>query len=692
MLQHDLAPGSRVLLEAFAAHAAWPPAISVAEWAAAERVVSAESGSPHPGKWDNARVPYLVEVMETLSLSHPARDVVLRKSAQVGGSECGINLFGYIASSSPAPMLIVLPSIEESLKYNRVKLSPAIEATPSLRKSVAEQKSRDGHGSTTVHKRFRGGFCVVTGANSSKGLQMVSARVIIFEEVSEYPFDADGRGDPIDQAMARNKAWSASAKRFYCSTPGVLGMCRITDRWELSDQRRYYVPCPHCGGWQTLEFERMRGRDAQPFGAHFDCLGCGAEIGHQHKRAMVAQGRWVRAWGQADAADLADRPPPELIAADEIDAWAARGSGHREPGFSIWQAYSPFVSWDDTWRGYLESKGDPHKEKVFTQQTLGRAWEARGEAPDSLKLFARREAYSLGTVPSGGLFCTLGADVQHDRIEWAAWAWGIGKARWIVDRGIVSGDTGRLETYDPLRDVFAKKYPLASGYMADIEFSAIDTGDGTRTQAIYAFVRNLGNPRVMAIKGMPGNLAPALGTPSKQDVNFMGVRIRQGIRLWPVGTWGLKAAFYAGMRGTIEGPNATGQWPGGTVHLSEDLDESYIKQLVAETLVEKVTKKGAVVKEWYHNRSHPNEGLDCAIYAHAAAVHAGLDRMSADDWAKIASDRGVAPVVQADLESLWVQPLVPPAGNGVPAAAEPVRASGPAKQFIAPRRDWFKKR
>jgi phage terminase large subunit GpA-like protein len=47
---------------------------------------------------------------------------------------------------------------------------------------------------------------------------------------------------------------------------------------------------------------------------------------------------------------------------------------------------------------------------------------ALAEAPDWQRLYERREQWQLGTIPSGGLFLTAGADVQKDRIEVSVWA------------------------------------------------------------------------------------------------------------------------------------------------------------------------------------------------------------------------------------------------------------------------------
>ena len=90
-----IASGATVFAATFAAAIDPPPVLTVSEWAEKHRMVSAESGSPYPGKWHNELVPYGVEIMDCLSFSDPCRDVTFKKSHQVGGTEIGVNLFGY---------------------------------------------------------------------------------------------------------------------------------------------------------------------------------------------------------------------------------------------------------------------------------------------------------------------------------------------------------------------------------------------------------------------------------------------------------------------------------------------------------------------------------------------------------------------------------------------------------------------
>lgn len=635
------------------------PVVNVAEWAQAKRMVSAEE-SPRPGPWDNATVPYLVEPMECASLSHPARDVVVIGSAQTAKTQVGVNALGTVIDMTPCPVLVVLPTIEESRKYNRLKLEPALNATPVLRAKVVEQKSRDEKSSTTTFKRFAGGNIALTGANSASGLQMVSVRMLILEEVAGYPLDVDGRGDPVDLALARTKAFTEFRKVLWLSTTGIEGICRITAKYEESDQRRFYVPCPHCETFQVLHFQNLKWEGDLDSGVKvwFQCLAHGCIIDPQHKVGMVAKGIWLKAYAGDDA-------PSQAVEPQHIARHRSRSSGNRHPGFHIWQAYSPFVPWEDTVIEWLKAKDDAEKEKVFTQQALGIAWKEKGDAPDWEKLKAQLQARPRGVLPPGALILVMGVDVQGNRLEWDVWAFGIGKTRWHIDSGVLEGDTGDTgdqtgarTVWTGLDEVMRRTWVSHNGRPFGLEMTAIDAG--YNTQAVYDFVRRRG-PRVIAVKGMPGHMAPAIGTATKQDFNWKGEKIKGGVLLWPVGTWTLKSALYAAARKTLEGPGPDGQWRVGAVHLSADVvDDTWLKQFTAEQLITHQTRKGLEMS-WEVIQGRRNERLDTAIYAAAAVAHLGIDRFTPETWARLICERGSEPErAQADLFTAIISEFVPP--------------------------------
>jgi phage terminase large subunit GpA-like protein len=248
----DMADGAAAFVAALAASATPEAELTVSEWADRYRKVSAESGSPFPGDWKTDRVPYLRQPMDCLHPDHPARSVTCRWSAQTGKSEIGVNWFGFIVDRAPAPILTMLPSLDEAIKYNRVKLQPTIDASPKIRHRVRPENSRDELSSTSAFKRYQGGFNQIVTASSSKGLQMISVRYLIAEEVSEYLRDVDGRGSPLQQGRARQKAYGDSAKELIVSTPGLAGECLASENFELGDRRRFYVACPHCSTFHVL--------------------------------------------------------------------------------------------------------------------------------------------------------------------------------------------------------------------------------------------------------------------------------------------------------------------------------------------------------------------------------------------------------------------------------------------------------
>ena len=168
------------------------------------------------------------------------------KAAQVGATEAGNCWLGFIIHQAPGPMLAVQPTVELAKRNSRQRIDPLIEESPALRDKVKPARSRDA-GNTMLSKEFAGGILIMTGANSAVGLRSTPARYIFLDEVDAYPASADEEGDPVSLAEARSLTFSHRRKVFLASTPTIRGLSRIEREYEASDQRRYFVACPHCG-------------------------------------------------------------------------------------------------------------------------------------------------------------------------------------------------------------------------------------------------------------------------------------------------------------------------------------------------------------------------------------------------------------------------------------------------------------
>ena len=232
------------------------PLLTVSEWADTHRYLSPRA-SAEPGRYRTDRTPYMRAIMDALSPSHPARRIVVMKSAQVGFTESGNCWIGYVIHHAPGPMLAVQPTVELAKRFSRQRIEPLIAESPALRERVKPSRARDA-GNTVLSKEFPAGLLIITGANSAVGLRSMPARYLFLDEVDAYPPSADEEGDPVALAEARTRTFSWRSKVLLGSTPTIHGISRIEREYETSDQRRYFVPCPHCAHMQWLEFERLR--------------------------------------------------------------------------------------------------------------------------------------------------------------------------------------------------------------------------------------------------------------------------------------------------------------------------------------------------------------------------------------------------------------------------------------------------
>ncbi|ASS57927.1 terminase gpA endonuclease subunit [Rhizobium leguminosarum] len=636
--------------------------LTISEFSDRYRKVSAESGSPWPGDFRTDRVPYLREPQDCLHPDHPARRISCRWAAQLGKSTAIENWFCFVVDQSPGSMMIVLPTLEEATKFNRVKLHPTIEASPRIRHKVLPVSSRDEQGSTTAFKRYAGGFCQIVNAGSSKGLQMVSIKYLAMDEVTGYPKDVEGRGSPRDQARARQKMYGDLAKEWQGSTPGVAGECVISDDFEAGDQRHYYLPCPHCDTYQALTFDMMRGPDHdRP--THLRCLSCDEPILDGHKPDMMSRGHWI-------ARRVREFEPavPLAIPSSDIADWICAPCEGRcrdwQPSYHLWAAYAPREKLADIWQRWLDAQGDTTKMRTFCQQDLAEPYDPAGLTVDWEKIVeaVKLQVLPARVIPSWAALLVSAADVQGYGIKWAVYAIGPRDQYQLIDREVFAGAPDQSdEPWINLSDALGRTYPTESGNAEKgIDLSGVDSG--WATERVYRFCA--GRPNVYALDGREPIGLPWLGTPVKRDIKDRMKRVVAKALLYPVGLFDVKTAVTAAMANLVQGRGESAQWPRNTIHLPADLcDEEFAKELTGEKLVDAEEEARASItrrarrmvkpkagKKWMKIIGRKNDWFDATVYAYALGWHLqSKRRLNLDRWADLVRDLHGAPEEEKDL-------------------------------------------
>lgn len=513
--------------------------------------------------------------------------VVVMSSAQVGKTELVNNACGYYISQDPSPIMVLNPTLDMAETWSKDRLTPMMRDTPVLAGLVKAATSRDS-GNTLLHKSFPGGHITMAGANSPASLASRPIRIVIADEVDRYPASAGTEGDPVSLAIKRTTTfWNR--KIILVSTPTIKGGSRIETAWNKSDQRRYFVPCPHCQHEQVLTWSQIKWEALDPINAYYECENCRTRITNAHKAQMIRQGRWKA---------------------------TAQFTG--SAGFHLNELYSPWRTFGDVAKAFVDAKDDPQQLKTWVNTSLGETWsEQGGEQLGHEGLMARAEPYKPLTVPQNGLLLTAGVDVQNDRLVIVIRAWGRGEESWLVYWQELWGDPSTETPWLQLDELLSSTYTHESGTELKIDCTAIDSG--FLTSIVYNYVRSRSSRyKVIATKGMSTLGKPIIGKPTLQDVDYKGRLIKNGVQLWAIGTDTAKHLIYARLRMKQHGS--------GYYHFPIGIQEQYYLELTGEKLITSFNK-GFPKTEWMRLPGRRNEALDCEVYAMSAAYSCGIQQL-----------------------------------------------------------------
>jgi len=556
--------------------------MTVSQWADQNRILP--KASAEPGRWRTSRAPYLQGVMD--AVADPAiHTIVVVSSAQIGKTEAILNTIGYIIDRAPGPILYLMPTLEMSHALSKDRLAPMVADTPCLSGKVTDPKSKES-GNTLLHKIFPGGHITLAGANSPASLASRPVRYAFMDEVDRFPASAGSEGDPVTLAIARTRTfWDR--KILMTSTPTVKGLSRIETAYEGSDQRRYQVPCPHCGEFQVLTWSQVvfaekdeRGH-RDPAATTIACAHCGCALTEADRLRMIPQGRWV-----------------------------ATAPFNGVAGFHLWEIYSPWTSLADmTTRWRAAAREGQESIRVVVNTMLGESYEEAGEQTKPEGLISRVEDYGPA-VPAPACVLTAGVDVQKNRLEVVVNAWGQGRESWNMDYRVLHGDTSQPDLWAELDQYLQRAWPHESGNQLRILCTCIDSGDMTDT--VYKFTAPRARRFVFPVKGISTLGAPLVKLPSSSGGRKTLARKMDAL-LHTVNPDQAKRLIYSWLALT---PPRPGDSSPGFMHFPRARDAEYFGQLTAEKMVTRISK-GVSRREWVKTQPR-NEVLDCTVYALAA--------------------------------------------------------------------------
>ena len=545
-----------------------PPKLSLVEWCEANITLSPAT-SAISGPYRVKQTPYLRGFFDAVD-DPTIRKVVLMKGSQLGMSQCAINIVAFHIAHKPGPMMLIQPTLRMASDFSKDRLIPLLKDTPATR-----SKCDFSHlgGTSSLHIVFNGGTCAIAGANSPASLASKPAAIAIVDEVDRAPISIKKEGNPIS-LVARRLATYKNYKFILISTPTVKNFSNIEQEYKSSDQRRYFIPCPHCDHKQTLEWDNVKWTEGKPKSARYYCRECGAG--------------WtdIQRWKSIDKGD-----------------WIATAPYNGTAGFQISELNSKFVALSKMVQEYEEAKaGGEETYRVWVNTCLGLPYSNDAEPVTIDDLLARKEDFNTASIPNNCRYMVATADVQDNRIEALVTAFGPDQEQYLIKHSVFYGSPDDPLVFEEFVKLYDDTYYKQDGSILKPAVALIDSR-GHFTGAILHFANEQMRKRkkIFPIAGITGDKTALFARTPKTSDTY------KGMKYYTVGVNTARDMIFERLKNTTPGKRY--------IHISDTISDDAVKQLRNE--IPEVVKHGHKLKRIWKTLG-PCELWDMTVYAVAA--------------------------------------------------------------------------
>jgi len=504
------------------------------------------------------------------------RKCVLQSSAQLLKTTVMLNAAMYFMANDNSNMAFASSTGKEVKLMKTGKFDNVIARSEILSQIVTDKNNKNFANNADQTQMIDGSFLYWLNLNAASTLRGKTIKRLFLDEVSNV--EADGEeGNPLRLAEQRASTFTDGLV-MVASTPKLKDDLICTE-YLLSDQRRFFVPCPHCEHEHTLEWENVRfefkqingGRRAIPDEetARLVCPACEGEITEAQRVRMVKQGRWI-----------ATNPEVKDVA-----------------GFQISRLYSPIT----TIKKLVQSFATAHFEfnlQSFYNNELGLPFDDEMNAEiDSLLLENLRDStFDVRNIPDDVLAVTHGIDQQLDRLEVTTIGFSEKRVYVLDHRSFYAPDCTKpgAKAYTELDTFINAPLRTVSGRPVKVLGSFIDSSNGNATATIYRYASTRKN--VIAIKGSSSASGDLFKASRSGGHELLMLNVNEGKNT-------IRRLLNAAVSEDRE------EMP-TQLHFTSGLPDDYFEQLTSEELKRKGDNLYWVMKKT-HKR---NESLDCLNY------------------------------------------------------------------------------
>jgi phage terminase large subunit GpA-like protein len=273
------------------------PRQSVSEWAEANLSFSSRFTSS-PGPFRVRSYPYMREWLDAFHPASGVRSMALLCGAQVAKSTAIQVGMAYRLCRAPAPALWVLDTQTNAQSFSESRWQVMIDDNELLRAELPANKDKFKN----LDQAFRRMHLWFVGSNSPGNLAGRSISLLCLDEVDKYKTKTKQEAAAVQLAVQRTASFPM-ALIVQTSTP-TTQEGSIWKAWLEGDQRRFWVPCPHCAKMTLLNWPMMKWDEDARLDQHawdlkrvretarLECPHCTGHLTDAIKTKMLREGVW----------------------------------------------------------------------------------------------------------------------------------------------------------------------------------------------------------------------------------------------------------------------------------------------------------------------------------------------------------------------------------------------------------------
>jgi hypothetical protein len=301
-----------------------------------------------------------------------AEEMTVKKPTQVGLTEFVI-VRVFDAAGDGRTTFVVLPKQKLRDAYVKTRIDPLLEIDGCYR----DMKRWNSEGNLMLKTLKKKADAIFVGSNSRTEMVSYPADQLIVDELDFCDMDK--------LPLAENRLDHSNDKsKLYVSTPTISDF-GIDRRFKRSDMKKWFVQCPACNEYQTLNF-----------------------FGNVLSKDKTKTGDWLPINGGLDIHCIkCNKPLDRHMQGEYVPAKESDISGYHIPALC-----HPQKTILEIYTKYLEAKNSETEFQIFMNNDLGEVYSPEGASISKNLLDNSKQSYTLQKVDTeANDRCTMGIDV-----------------------------------------------------------------------------------------------------------------------------------------------------------------------------------------------------------------------------------------------------------------------------------------